>query len=54
MDEVMVDRLAEAVHRSRGDQQRHEEVKVLTPKAATLDRHLIRQCVRFRAHFRRR
>ena len=54
MDEVMVDGVAEAVHRSRGDEQRHEEIKVLTPKAATLGRHLTRQCVRFRAHFRRR
>jgi hypothetical protein len=54
MDEVMVDGVAEAVHRSRGDQQRHEEIKVLTPKAATLGRYLILQRMRFRAHFRRR
>jgi hypothetical protein len=54
MYEVMVDCVAEAVHRSRGDQQRHEEIKVLTPKAATLGLHLIRQRVQSRAHFRRR
>jgi hypothetical protein len=51
MYEVMVDGVAEAVHHSRSDQQRHEEIKVLTPKVRTLGLHLIRQRVRFRAHF---
>jgi len=51
MYEVMVDGVAEAVHHSRGDQQRHEEIKVLPPEARTLGHHLIRQGVRFRGHF---
>jgi hypothetical protein len=46
----MVDGMAKAVHHRRGDQQRHEEIKVLTPKARALGHHLIRQRGRFRAH----
>jgi hypothetical protein len=42
MYEIAVDGVAEAVHHSRSDQQRHEEVKVLRPKARTPGRHLIR------------
>jgi len=51
MDEIMIDGVAEAVHHSRSDQQRHEEIKVLAPEARTPGRHLIRQRVRLRAHF---
>jgi len=51
MYEVMVDGVAEAVDNSHSDQQRHEEIKVLTPETPTLGRHHIRQRVRFRAHF---
>jgi hypothetical protein len=51
MYQVMVDGVAEAGHHSRSDKQRHEEIKVLTPRARTLGHHLFRQRVRFRAHF---
>src|SRR5580704_790234 len=51
MYEVMVDGVAEAVHHCGSDQQRHEEIKVLTPEAHTLGQQLTRQRVRFRGHF---
>ena len=50
MYEVMVDGVAEAVHHSRSDEQRHEEIEVLRPKARKPGR-LIRRRLRFRTHF---
>src|SRR5580658_3493316 len=51
MYQVMVNGVAKAVHHSRGDQQRHEKIKVRAPKIRTRGYLLIRQCVRFGAHF---
>src|ERR1700722_20957782 len=51
MYQVMVNGVAEAVHHSRSDQKRHEEIKVLMPIVRALGRHLIRQRVRLSAHF---
>src|SRR6202050_1981193 len=45
MYEVMVDGVAEAVDHSRSDQQRHEEIKVVMPKARPGGVDFILQCV---------
>jgi len=54
MDEVVVDGVAESVDHSRSNQQRHEEIKVLTPKTPTRGRHPPCRRVRARAHLFRR
>jgi hypothetical protein len=39
MDEVLVDRMAEAVDHDGGDQQRHDEVEILVPGNGAPGRH---------------